>query len=76
MGNSRLFPVSFHSDNGGVLTYATPTAAQLVDEAILVLEQSITRGGWFGPARNAFDALGEGFRTRLVVLSCQLRAPG
>jgi hypothetical protein len=51
-------------------------AQHLVDDAIAVLVLSQSRGGWVGPARNAFDSLAEEFRSRLIVLSLRLRAGG
>jgi hypothetical protein len=47
-----------------------------VDDAIAVLALSQSRGGWVGPARNAFDGLVDEFRTRLIVLSLRLRSRG
>lgn len=57
-----------------MLSFGVPTANQLLDDAILALERLANVDGWFGPARNAFDALTAEFRNRLVVLATHLRS--
>lgn len=57
-----------------MLSFGVPTANQLLDDAIVALERLANSDGWFGPARNAFDALTAEFRNRLLVLAMHLRS--
>lgn len=61
------------SQTDEMLSFGSPPANQLLDDAIVALERLSTGDGWFGPARNAFDALTAEFRHRLVVLAMHLR---
>jgi hypothetical protein len=64
------------ADTSRVMCEPASPAQNLVDDAIAVLALSQSRGGWVGPARNAFDGLVDEFRARLIVLSLRLRSRG
>ena len=57
-----------------VMGMGTQSVAVLLDEAVTLLDRSLDREGWFGPARGAYDALAEELRSRLVVLAVRARA--
>jgi hypothetical protein len=64
------------AETSRVMCEPASPAQNLVDDAIAVLALSQSRGGWVGPARNAFDGLVDEFRARLIVLSLSLRSRG
>jgi hypothetical protein len=59
-----------------VIFVKSTNASDLLEGAIADLERSITRTGWVGPARIAYDDVATEFRSRLISLAIQAQSLG
>jgi hypothetical protein len=59
-----------------VLLPDVPQPVVFADSALVELERSISRGGWFGPAHDAYALVLGRFRTRLIAVIARIHALG
>ena len=59
-----------------MLLIDVPKVSVFVDSALVELERSISRGGWYGPAHDAYSLVLGRFRERLIVLVVRIHALG